>query len=186
MFKIQKKESVILQNKKSNLFSIISILATALSLVVSAVSLNGNQTKPVINDTIAVNIISYTDYYNFDGSTITDHNGLSFITSENGIITLKKNNLTVGSFYFALTGTINNVNHTYSSTDYNWIWNIYENTTNNDYILIGNNSKSDIHWVQEYHFFGDDREVMKISHIVENNLDVPITCLLYTSPSPRD
>ena len=136
----------------------------------------------------AETLVSYTDYYNFDGSTITDHNGLSYTPNKDGVIILRKNNIIVDSVYFSITGKINGIGFTYSTTDFNWTWNIYKNTTNNDYILTGYNNKYDINWTQEYHFFGDDRELMKIKYTVLNNLGVALNNIkfLYVSSIPNN
>ena len=107
--------------------------------------------------------------YGFNQSVMTDSNGLTFKTNINGVVTVMDERF----LGFALKGTYNGNDYTYTSMDYEWTWS--QTINGEDYIFEATNNDPNFVWKQYWYFYQDASKPMKIEHSLKNNYPNPIS-----------
>ena len=119
--------------------------------------------------TVTTAIYNETNPFSFEGGVLTSHDGITYETSGNGIVTVN------GSRYlaFGLTGEVNSNPQIRTSMDYTWTWTSTQ--VGDDYVFHATNNDAQILWNQTWYFYKDFGSPMKIEHYLENNLAMSIT-----------
>lgn len=143
------------------------VMPIIIAFVFLAVSMAGGD-----DDGEGTVIASWEECYGYNETTHKFcSQGLEYGHNDLGIINIWQNNILVGSFGFALSGTVAGNNYLYTSENFTWTWSM--NQIGNNYTFTAYNNVNNFNWTQNYYFYPN--EPMKIAHDITNNLGVPIS-----------